>query len=310
MFELIAGQTTGLRDLYPRIVDEYKFRPTDGLLLSVLKNAGRLGDPKMAITALGHLRAPSTLPFKVEEHHMAPLIEAFCRGGQLVKAIDTIHSMRSNGVPPVQSTAGPITEAITLGYREEKPTEEEQLASLEEAYGLITSLYSADPKSVDPVVINALLSASVKLNDYHRALTTYKDMTEFTPDIHTYNILLQGCINLRLRSLGDSLLLELKELKLQPDITTYERLIELCVVSDSGDWKDGLGYLESLTNYGMSAGLNVYVAVATRLGWEGEHVELADLLAQVQRQYGRTGENTVKRAAVLGEKDRARAQEE
>ena len=239
---------------------------------------------------------------------MAPLVEALCRDGQLSKAIETINYMRENGVSPVQNTAMPVHEAITLAYQQDPATVEQLASSLNNAYALVTTMYQASPKKVDVIVMNALLSASVKLNDYHRALATYKDLSEVTADIQTYNILLQGCINLRLRTLGESLLSELKLKDLKPDAITYERLIELCVVSP-GEWRDGLGYMEALTNYGLVPSLNVYIAVGARVGWENDQNALLELCDEVNQAYGRTGENAVRRAADMGKKDRKREDE-
>ncbi|CAA2976687.1 Hypothetical predicted protein [Olea europaea subsp. europaea] len=296
--------SVGLLDLYPRLVEQYKFRPTSGLSLSILSNAARLGKPSLASTAISHLRASSTVPVKIEEHHMAPLVEALCRDGQLKKAIGIISTMRKNGVEPVQTTALPIVESILLSYGETPATEEELQTSLDSAYDLITSLYNEDPQKVDLVVLNALLSASVKLNDYHRALGTYKDLSEIKADINTYNILLQGCVDLRLRTLGDSLLVELQTASLTPNETTYEKLIELCAVSNTGEWQDAIGYLDQLKAYEITPSINAYVAVATRMGWENDQEGLLDLYEDVQEAYHRQGENMVRRAAEMGGKDR------
>lgn len=213
------------------VVHDFKITPDEGLCVAVLNTAARHGIPDLASDVI---RVLQSMDVTWQEHHFAPLVEAFARSGQIKEAIITLDIMRSNNIEPLTETALPIFDAI-----------KDDIATVESTWNLVDELHN-EGKKVDISALKAIIKASLTLGDLQRAIGAYKAFPDFNvvADLATFNLLLQGCVAAAHRELGNLLLSDMKELKLKPDQNTYEEFIALCLTQD--DYEDAFFYLEEL----------------------------------------------------------------
>lgn len=233
----------GVNHCWKLVVQELKIMSDEGLCLSVLHTAARHGLPDLATEVLRALKVIG-LPWK--EQHFAPLIEAFCRGNQLKEAILTLDIMRSSDIEPTSQTAYPILDAI-----------KHDVDAVDATWAIIDKLHE-EGKSIHIIILNALIQASVLLGDLQRAIGAYKSFPDYgiTPNIVTFNRLLQGCVSAKHRDLGDLLLSDLQQAKLKPDQRTYQLFISLCLTQ--ADYEDAFFYLEEMKAAGFKPPSSVY----------------------------------------------------
>jgi pentatricopeptide repeat protein len=187
-----------------------------------------------------------------QEHHLACMIEAFCKENRLKEAFETLHVMRENGITPVAETAHPIFNVI-----------KEDIDTIDNTWGLLNQLRE-EGKGVDISAINAIIQATVYLGDLQRAVGTYKSIPDYgiEPNIETFNLLLSACIAVSHRELGDYLLGEMKKTSLKPDARTYERLIILCLTQTN--YEDAFFYLEEMKGHNFLPTIGIYDAIIKR----------------------------------------------
>ncbi|KAH7919360.1 hypothetical protein BV22DRAFT_865072 [Leucogyrophana mollusca] len=236
----------GVQRCWQKLVQELSFIPDEGICQQVLHTAGRHGLPELGTDVIRVLRQ---LGVSWQEHHFAPLIEAFCKADKLKEAIGTLDIMRSNGIFPVSETTDPIFRIL-----------KQDLDRVDSAWDVIRELRK-EGKTIDPFAINAIIEAAISLGDLQRAVGAYKAFSEYgsIPNIDTYNLLLSGCIAARHRELGDRLLVELKDASIRPDARTYERIIFLCLTQET--YEDAFFYLEEMKAQKFVPPMAVYDAI-------------------------------------------------
>ncbi|KAJ3502573.1 hypothetical protein NLJ89_g8825 [Agrocybe chaxingu] len=221
----------GVLTCWPIVTQELNILPPEGLCLSVLSTAARCGLPDLATDVLRALKAGG-VPW--QEHHFASLIEAFCRNNQLKEALVTLHIMRSNDIEPTHTTASFVFETV-----------KSDVDSLDSAWAIIDDIHSSN-SGLDNAALRVIIQASIFLGDLQRAVGIYKSFSDYglAPDLETFHLLLDGCIAARHRQLGDILLADIKEAKLEPDVRVYEKMIQLCLTQDI--YEDAFFYLEEM----------------------------------------------------------------
>lgn len=267
----------------------------------MLKTAGRSGAPDLGRRCIDFLKGTS-----LQEWHIAPLIEAYCRAGQVEEAVVAVNDLRrattGDDHGPQLHTVLPLKDQFRVALEEERnrsdlegpdETEVQQLSvrTPDGSQGQLRSLHDQGIR-IDVTVFNACLLALIEDDQTHRALFEYKtapSLLDVQPDIDTFNILLQGCIQAQHLVLGQQLLLEMQQQGIQPKQTTYELIIKLCLsvpADDRDTVAEAFGYLEALKSFGAIPSLDIYRSFLIRLA-EVRHPRLDDLRREVEEFYGK-----------------------
>ena len=231
---------------WPKVVTELGITPDEGLCIEVLHTAGRHGLPDIGTDAL---RVLKVIGAPWQEHHFAPMIEAFCKADRLQDAFGMLHVMRDSGIVPVTETAYPIFDVI-----------KKDVDAIDGSWGMLDKL-RAEGKGVDITAINVIIQAIVVFGDIQRAIGAYKSAPDYgvAPNIDTFHLLLSACISVGHRDLGDHLIGEMKEAGFKPDSRTYERLIILCLTQPT--YEDAFFYLEEMKGHKFLPTLGIYEAI-------------------------------------------------
>lgn len=234
---------------WDRAVKKLNFTPDEGCCISVLHTAGRHG---LSSIAPDVIRVLNGMNVEWSERHFAPVIEAFCRDGDVKEAFGVLELMRTKDISPSLETAHPIFELISSSPD-----------AVDEAYGILEDMHNEN-RVVDVAAFNVVIQACVALIDLQRALGTYQAAKDLNvkPNVETYNLLLTACIEVRHRKLGDRLLAEMREGGISPDVRTYERLIMLCLTQPT--YEDAFYYLEEMKTVGLTPSQAVYDAIIRR----------------------------------------------
>ncbi|KAG6907662.1 hypothetical protein DXG01_007866 [Tephrocybe rancida] len=230
------------------IVHELNINPGEGVCLAVLDTAARNANPDLATDALRVLKSAD---IKWEEHHFAPLIDAFCGQNQLKEAIQVLEIMRSQEIEPIPETVSSLLAALS------------DTETIDSVWVIIDEMVK-EGKKIDLSVLQALISASVKLGDLQRAIGAYKSLAEYgaTPDLAIFNSLIEACRSASHRDLGNLLLNDMRAANINPDEVTYEKFISLCLTQQ--DYEDAFFYLEEMKSAGFHPGYNVYAALVKK----------------------------------------------
>lgn len=241
-----ALYTEGVQRCWEQVAGVLNVTPDEGLCLDVLHTAGRHGLSDLATDVIRVLRI---LGADWQEYHFAPLVEALCKAGHLKDAFGTLDLMRSSNIFPTAITAQPIYDFL-----------KQDIDKVDGAWELLDKLRN-EGKTIDRTAINAIIRAAISLSDLQRAVGAYKAFPDYkcVPDIDTFNTLLSGCIVASHRELGNRLLLDLKELGIKPDATTYERIIILCLTQAT--YEDAFFYLEEMKAQKFVPPRSVYDAI-------------------------------------------------
>jgi pentatricopeptide repeat protein len=172
-----------------------------------------------------------------------------CNADKLKDAFGTLDLMRGSGIFPTATTAQPIYDALR-----------KDIDKVDNSWKLLDTLRS-EGKTIDSTAINAIIRAAISLSDLQRAVGAYKAFPDYNciPDIDTFNTLLTGCVAASHRELGDRLLLDLKELGIKPNATTYEQIILLCLTQAT--YEDAFFYLEEMKAQKFTPPWRVYSAI-------------------------------------------------
>jgi pentatricopeptide repeat protein len=227
-------------------VHDFHITPTEGVCVAVLHTAARHGLPALANEAVQQL---VKLQIPLEEHHLAPVLEAFASQGDLKAAFSTLATMRSIGVVPTLGTTASIQKRIS-----------KDVDSVDKAWTLIEEIH-AEGSPVDIVAYNTVLRAARHLKDLQRCVGIYKaakDM-DVTPDVMTYNDLFSTCMTVKHRELGDKLLEEMKAAGIKPNEETYYTFIMLCLTQSN--YEDAFIYLEEMKGAGFKPARGVYEGI-------------------------------------------------
>jgi tetratricopeptide (TPR) repeat protein len=204
------------------------------------------------------------LNIRPQEHHLAPLLEAFCVKGMLPDAMEVLDIMRTTaGIEPTLHTAQPIVKIISADS-----------AILDAAYFALEALKTSG-KPVDVAALNAVLAAAERLGDLGRAVAVYQQAGKLGVRLNTetYNCLLGACIQIGAKPQGELLLKEMQNPKRLPgdtvdpapipmDSTTYTKLIHLALTQKS--YEEAFFYLEKMKDANHRPPLEVYEALVRR----------------------------------------------
>jgi len=239
----------GVEIAWRRTVRELHMLPDEGCCTDVLYTAGRHGLHTLAMDVLTVLQR---LGVSWREYHFAPVVEAFCRSGNIKEAFGVLALMRENDLEPTAETALPIYNHIRT-----------DADKVDEAWDILETMRE-EGKPASIIALNVIIQASIALGDLQRAVGMYKVFSDLNvlPNIDTYNLLLSGCITVKHRGLGDRLMADLKEHSLKPNALTYERLILLCLTQ--AVYEDAFYYLEEMKGEGLKPPINIYEAIIRR----------------------------------------------
>ncbi|KAI0085155.1 hypothetical protein BDY19DRAFT_897240 [Irpex rosettiformis] len=240
---------------WDKVVHAMRIPLDEGCCQAVLHTAGRNGLKDLALEAIRQLKA---IGVTWKEHHFAPLVEAFCRAGDIREGFASLSLIRQYGVDPTLETAYPIFQAISQS--DEK---------VDEAWGILEELKN-EGRTIDVVAYNSLIQACVAIGDLQRSLGTYKAASDLgvKPDIETFNLLLSACIAAEHRELGDRLLTEMREANIRPNERTYERLIVLCLTQAT--YEDAFYYLEEMKTVKLKPSQAIYEAIIRKCVFVGD----------------------------------------
>ncbi|WWD18700.1 hypothetical protein CI109_103154 [Kwoniella shandongensis] len=230
----------GVETAWDRVKSSYT--PDEGLVLAMLNTAGRWGRPDFASTIL------ESLPTSPQEHHLAPLLEAFCNAGQVPNAFHVLSSIRASGLTPTLATIQPIVTVL------------KDAEVIDQAFYALEDMHKAG-QPVDITALNALIEASARLGDLQRVRATQIAASDLglKPDVDTFNGVLACCITTRHRPLGDTVLSEMVASDITPNAKTYETLILLCLTQAT--YEDAFYYLEKTKADGFKPSYAIYEAL-------------------------------------------------
>lgn len=245
----------GVLYAWDKVVKSMSIPLDEGCCLAVLHTAGRHGLTELALEAIRQLKA---IGVAWKEHHFAPLVEAFCKAGDVREAFASLSLIRQHGVEPTSETAYPIFQVISQS--DEK---------VDEAWAILEDL-KKEGRTIDVVAYNVLIQGCVAIGDLQRALGTYKAAEDLgvKPDIETYNLLLSACIAAEHRELGDRLLTEMRTANIKPNDRTYERLIVLCLTQAT--YEDAFYYLEEMKSAKLKPSQAIYEAIIRKCVYVGD----------------------------------------
>lgn len=183
------------------------------------------------------------------EHHFAPLVEALCKDGKLKQALSTMDAMRKQCINPTTETVRPFTEFL------------KQDVDHVDGVWHVLDQWRREGNTMNPLILNSIIQASVFLDDLQRAVGAYKSFSDYDckPNVETFNSLLSGCVAAKHRQLGDKLLLDLKQAAVKPNAITYEHIILLCLTQPTYD--DAFFYLEEMKTQKFVPSARVYAAI-------------------------------------------------
>jgi len=208
----------------------------------------------------------------LQEHHLTPLLDAYCFHKKVPEAIAFFDMLRASSITPTIFTAQPLVEVL-----------QDSISAIDQAYSLLEERASHS-KPVDLALFNTVVKASVKFGDLQRAVGTYKAAATMNvaPNIDTYNILLTGCIAAEHSELGERLLAEMRAAGLNPDERTYERLVILALTQPS--YEAAFFYLEEMKGFSYQPSPQVYEALASKCAFAKD--ARANLVLQEMEESG------------------------
>ncbi|CAG8490899.1 7769_t:CDS:2 [Acaulospora colombiana] len=259
----------GVLFCWEKILEKNYATLDEGACIDVLHVAAKFGKPQLAAQVIVYLTEHRNV--SLESHHLEPLLEAFIGDNDLKQAMDMLSIMRSSQIDVSLKSAAPIVDAIQT-----------DVELIDKAYYALEELHK-EGKKVDVVALNAIIvacrdvrkkidaSSSEKNNstntkkfvsnpDVHRAVETYKaaEKLEVTPDVNTFNALLNVCVAAQHRELGEQFWKEMKKMGIRPTIESYRRMIFLCCSQLNDDYEDAFIYLEEMKAQNMLPTPTIY----------------------------------------------------
>lgn len=208
------------------------------MCLNVLNTAARQGDAQLATDVFRVLGNRATI---FEHQHYEMLIDAYMASGDLRTALTILCVMQGAGTRPDDSN----TRSIYQFMRRD-------VARCDEAFNILRSLHH-DGRPVPTAALNAILEATVYTGDLPHALEQYKALHLICPSgptTATFNALFRGCHIAQRKDLAMFLASEMSALKIEPDATTYDRLLLVCLHQD--DYEDAFRYFEEMKGQGFT----------------------------------------------------------
>lgn len=221
--------------------------------MSVLHTAARHGLPDLAADVLRVLKITNVA---WEEQHLAALIEAFCRAGQIKEAFMTVDIM------PKDLSPSPATFTAILDHVKK------DIDTFDSTWALLDEI--SQENQLDISSLNVVIGAAVALGDLQRAVGAYKSFNDYNvkPTQHTFHLLLEGTVAAGHQQLGDRILQDMKDAHIPLDQRTYELLIELCLTQ--GTYEDAFPYLEEMKEAGFRPSASTYIALVKKCAKNGD----------------------------------------
>ncbi len=220
---------------YKARVETSYLNPPAGICINVLSTAARSGDTYLATSVLRVLGQRSGNPIQL--HHYEALLETYMVSKDLRTALTLLTIMTAAGHRPTESSTRPIfthlCQSDTLPAR---------------ALAMLADLREQDRK-VPVQAVNVIMQANIAHRDLAAALEIYKTLHTISPGLGpntaTFNNLFRGCAQAARKDLAMFLASEMLALKVAPDALTYDRLILVCLNSESNIY-DAWRYFEEM----------------------------------------------------------------
>ncbi|KAJ3749045.1 hypothetical protein DFH05DRAFT_1439569, partial [Lentinula detonsa] len=243
----------GVIECWKYVVQELNLSPGEGLCMAVLHTAARHGLPDLATDVFRVLRLTGV---PLQERHVAPLIEAFCRAGQVKEAFMTVDIMQET-IPILPSTLLPILEYV-----------KKNIDTFDSTWALMDEIHKERPLQLSS--LNIIVRAAIALGDLQRAVGAYKSFPDYNikADRDTFHLLLEGAVAARHQALGDRILQDMKEAQIIFNSRTYELMIDLALTQET--YEEAFQYLEEMKAAGFKPVESTYKALVNRCALEGD----------------------------------------
>ncbi len=286
-----AHQLEGVQRTWDRLVAQQRFVPEEGLVILVLNVAARHGDPDLATRALASL---ARLGVEPREHHLAPLLDAFCGAGKLADAFEVLDLLRHTAeLAPNLKTAESLVRCMgTQGI-------------IDEAFFTLGKIKETG-KRIDVVAFNSVIAACERLGDLGRALAVYRDAPALgvSPDVDTYNCLLGICVKAGAKQQGEIILREMRAARpaVALDGTTHTALIRLALAQPT--YEEAFLHLEQMKEASFRPSLEIYEHMVRKTVSAGD-ARWKALLQEMRTGGYRVSEDLIKtvqlRAGIVGD---------
>lgn len=208
---------------YRARVETSYLNPPAGICINVLSTAARHGDTYLATSVLRVLGQRSGNPIQL--HHYEALLETYMFSNDLRTALTLLTIITAAGHTPTEASTRPIYTHLS------------QWALLPaKALSMLEDLREQDRK-VPIQAVNVIMQANIAHRDLAAALEIYKTLHTISPNLGpntaTFNVLFRGCAQAARKDLAMFLASEMVALKVAPDILTYDRLILVCLNSET-----------------------------------------------------------------------------
>jgi len=243
----------GVLECWEYLVQELHINPGEGVCMSVLQTAARHGLPDLAADVLRVLKITNVT---WQEHHFAPLIEAFCRAGQIKEAFMTVDIMPEDSAPS-PSIFTPLLNHV-----------KKDIDTFDSTWALLDEISKETQLHISS--LNVVIGAAVALGDLQRAVGAYKSFNDYNvkPDQHTFHLLLEGAVAASHQPLGDRILQDMKDARIPLDQRTYALMVELCLTQDT--YEDAFPYLEEMKEAGLKPPASTYIALVKKCAKQGD----------------------------------------
>ncbi|KAH8549422.1 hypothetical protein BGW37DRAFT_469381 [Umbelopsis sp. PMI_123] len=248
-------------------VKEYQLMPDHGTLTYLMLLSAKMGSPRLGSQVLEQM---GNSDLQYSEHHLAALLQAFSMSGDLKGAFSMLQIMESAGISTRKETALPIIHQLGTN-----------VASIEKAIHLLKELYS-EGKGVHVAGFNSVLYAAAKAKRLDLVKETFSLASRFgiTPDVDTYNCLLDASIFATDWEYGNHVWNLIRLAKVKPNSTSYSKMVVLCCTQD--DYEDCFRYLEEMKYFKYVPPRGCYQLLIKKLASDGDdrvHIAIEDMRA-------------------------------
>ncbi|CAG8545924.1 6099_t:CDS:10, partial [Ambispora leptoticha] len=249
----------GILYCWKKTVDDANLIPDQGICLSIINAAARNGNPDLATTVIKSLVAKRV---KIEEEHFAALLAAYVAAGDLKRAFNVLRLARDSGAEPNCATAFPITNLIRNDGEK-----------IDKACNTLKELHS-NGRKIDVAALNAIIKAChyAKYNqenrshgaDIDRAVKIYNqaETLNIMPNAETFEMLMQCCLTINQRSLGQQYFEEMRRRGIDPSPRIFTTMIQL--VCTDADYEDAFTLLEEIKSRDILPPITAYEAIVSK----------------------------------------------
>ena len=240
-------------------VETSYLNPPAGICVNILSTAARHGDTYLATSTLRILgRRSGNL---IQLHHYEALLETYVTAKDIRATFNLLTIMAAAGHSPTEASTRPI-----FTYLRQSPS----LAAT--AVSILVELNEQD-RQIPIQAVNVIMQAYIYHSDLASALEIYKTLHTFgdslSPDTATFNLLFRGCTQAARKDLAMFLASEMVALKVAPDGLTYDRLVLVCLSSESRI-DDAWRYFEEMRDLGWWPRYGTGIALARRACERGD----------------------------------------